>query len=385
MQEHVTAVSASPEVEYVRGSDYGGGIGGLLYSVRGTGPSFNHYNSRGDVVAKTDSAGVLTYEGQYEAFGRRTQEIGTNIDRQTANTKDEDPHGLLNEGFRYRCLETGVFITRDPLGFVDGPNVYTYVVQNPWTKFDQEGQFWSAIVTVGFAAFDTYQYATGQISGKEYAANMAINAVALAADAATGGMGGGVAVRTAAVAARAGKAGQAALKGVVAADRAINKTENVISVIENGGAAVEAAKDGRWSDAALAAGSAGLSARGNGGAPGGKSSRVAQTDSKLVAETKEAAAKATKKEGGIYRVSGDKTPSGKPYIGSSDDLKKRAKTARDGRDRTDAEVVGTYPKGDKKARRAAEQQAMNDNGGLSSLDNKRNEIRKEDWRKYGVK
>ena len=139
MQEHTTVVSASPEVEYVRGSDYGGGIGGLLYSVRSTGASFNHYNSRGDVIAKTDGLGALTYEGQYEAFGKRTEEIGTNIDRQTANTKDEDPHGLLNEGFRYRCLETGAFITRDPMGFVDGPNVYTYVVQNPWSKFDPTG------------------------------------------------------------------------------------------------------------------------------------------------------------------------------------------------------------------------------------------------------
>jgi RHS repeat-associated protein len=49
------------------------------------------------------------------------------------------PTGLLNEGFRYRDLETGTFITRDPAGFVDGPNLYTYVVQNPWTKFDPLG------------------------------------------------------------------------------------------------------------------------------------------------------------------------------------------------------------------------------------------------------
>ena len=40
---------------------------------------------------------------------------------------------------RYRDLETGTFLTRDPLGFVDGPNVYTYVNQNPWTKFDPHG------------------------------------------------------------------------------------------------------------------------------------------------------------------------------------------------------------------------------------------------------
>ncbi len=55
------------------------------------------------------------------------------------NTKDEDPTGLLNEGFRYRDLETGVFLTADPAGFVDGPNLYTYVKQNPWTSFDPEG------------------------------------------------------------------------------------------------------------------------------------------------------------------------------------------------------------------------------------------------------
>jgi len=46
---------------------------------------------------------------------------------------------LLDEGFRYRDLETGSFITKDPAGFVDGPNLYTYVRQNPWTSFDPEG------------------------------------------------------------------------------------------------------------------------------------------------------------------------------------------------------------------------------------------------------
>jgi RHS repeat-associated protein len=133
------ATILSPTVEYIRGSDWGGGVGGLLYSVRSGVPSFKHYNSRGDVISATDSAGAATWQGTYEAYGTRTQEVGTTQDRQKANTKEEDPTGLLNEGFRYRDLETGVFITRDPLGFVDGPNMYAYVVQNPWSKFDPEG------------------------------------------------------------------------------------------------------------------------------------------------------------------------------------------------------------------------------------------------------
>jgi RHS repeat-associated protein len=50
-----------------------------------------------------------------------------------------DPTGLNNEGHRYRDLEKGEFISRDPMGFVDGPNVYCYVRQNPWSGFDPEG------------------------------------------------------------------------------------------------------------------------------------------------------------------------------------------------------------------------------------------------------
>ena len=41
--------------------------------------------------------------------------------------------------FAERDLETGAFLSRDPAGFVDGPNVYSYVRQNPWTAFDPHG------------------------------------------------------------------------------------------------------------------------------------------------------------------------------------------------------------------------------------------------------
>jgi hypothetical protein len=44
------------------------------------------------------------------------------------------------------------FLTRDPLGFKAGPNMYTYVRQNPWTNFDPEGldihalhEFWAGM------------------------------------------------------------------------------------------------------------------------------------------------------------------------------------------------------------------------------------------------
>ena len=131
--------ATTPAVETIRGSDYGGGIGGVLYTIRGSTRSHNAYNSRGDVVSQTNESAIITWQAAYEAFGTRTQEEGATADRQKANTKDEDPTGLLNEGMRYRDLEFGIFLTRDPAGFVDGPNVYTYVRQNPWTFFDPLG------------------------------------------------------------------------------------------------------------------------------------------------------------------------------------------------------------------------------------------------------
>ena len=136
----------SPTVEYTRGPDMGGGVGGLLYSSRSEGilPSSTtlkcaQSNGRGDIVAQSDQNAVLTWTASYEAYGKRTREAGSNADKQRANSKDEDPTGLLNEGFRYRDLETGVWLSRDPAGFVDGPNLYAYVKQNPWTAWDPDG------------------------------------------------------------------------------------------------------------------------------------------------------------------------------------------------------------------------------------------------------
>ena len=127
------------QATFIRGSDYGGGVGGMLYSLRGGTPSYAYSNHRGDVTTRTDGTNNITWQASYEAFGTRTQETGSTQDRQRGNTKDEDPTGLLNEGFRYRDLEAGVFITRDPAGFIDGPNLYTYARQNPWTMFDPLG------------------------------------------------------------------------------------------------------------------------------------------------------------------------------------------------------------------------------------------------------
>lgn len=91
-------------------------------------------------------------------------------------------------------------------------------------------------------------------------------------------------------------------------------------------------------------------------------------------------------EGVIYRINDKtKTPSGKPYVGSADDLDNRARTATDGRDRSGAEVIGKYKKSNKRQRRVEEQKGINRSGGKDKLDNKRDEITKSKWKRWGIK
>ncbi len=72
-QEYTGTVTTSNlTAQYVRGSDWGGGVGGLLYSVRGGTPSFKHYDSRGDVIAESDTSGASTWRAQYDAYGTRS-------------------------------------------------------------------------------------------------------------------------------------------------------------------------------------------------------------------------------------------------------------------------------------------------------------------------
>ena len=247
-------VGANVQAEYVRGSDYGGGIGGLLYSLRAGVPSYTHYNNRGDVVAKTGTSGAVTWQATYEAFGKRPAETGATLDRQKANTKEEDPTGLLNEGFRYRDLETGEFITRDPAGFVDGPNLYAYVRQNPWTHFDPEGLFsWGSfgkgvLIGVGVALVVAAVVVAAPAIIAAGAASAALAAGATAASAAAVGASAG-AVASSAIALSATVAGMAlAPKAAAYIGSAISGKETTASWTEGvhvGGALPEGEQEKR--------------------------------------------------------------------------------------------------------------------------------------------
>jgi hypothetical protein len=83
----------------------------------------------------------------------------------------------------------------------------------------------------------------------------------------------------------------------------------------------------------------------------------------------------------IYVVPGNATSSKKPYVGRAGDPN-RFKYNRDGRDRSKAEIIRTVPKD---AARVEEQREIIDRGGVSNLDNKRNEIAPCYWAECGIK
>jgi hypothetical protein len=86
---------------------------------------------------------------------------------------------------------------------------------------------------------------------------MALTGAALVADAATGGMGGGMAVRVAAIGARAGTVGTAVVKAAIAVDRA----DTAITAVQAAISVKDAVEDGDVKRLTLSAAQVGLSVK----------------------------------------------------------------------------------------------------------------------------
>lgn len=114
----------------------------------------------GSITAVTDDAGDIIEAYLYDAYGRQTViSDGPDGDAFVNFTADDayTPGGVPMESalftgreydaetglcyYRNRCYSPvlGRFLTRDPLGFVDGRNLYQYVKSNPSTLVDPSG------------------------------------------------------------------------------------------------------------------------------------------------------------------------------------------------------------------------------------------------------
>jgi hypothetical protein len=82
----------------------------------------------------------------------------------------------------------------------------------------------------------------------------------------------------------------------------------------------------------------------------------------------------TNKKGSLYRTPGERTPSGKPYVGRTKHADPAKRGSRDGRQRKTEDKVGEYDANNVQEGRKKEQELI-DKEKLENLDNKRNEIK----------
>jgi RHS repeat-associated protein len=128
------------DIEFTRGAGMGGGIGSILYAIDNGTAEYFTYNAVGHTTALTDAAGGVQQTNAYSAFGDTLIQAGPSTNNRLTNTKERDASlGLDNHGFRYYDPQTGRYLTRDPAGYVDGPNLYKHVHNNPVNQVDPVG------------------------------------------------------------------------------------------------------------------------------------------------------------------------------------------------------------------------------------------------------
>lgn len=92
-----------------------------------------------------DSSGQVVWAGDYSAFGdvRVTVDDFTNPLRYPGHYYDTET-GLHYNRFRYYSPKLGRYVSRDPLAFWGGVNLYAYCNGDPINRSDPDGLFWGA-------------------------------------------------------------------------------------------------------------------------------------------------------------------------------------------------------------------------------------------------
>jgi RHS repeat-associated protein len=287
----------------------------------------DHLNST-DIV--TNATGGIVRESDYVPYGGEVVISGTDPNRYKFTGKERDPEsGLDDFDARFYSSPFGRFMTPDweakptdvPYANFGNPqslNLYSYVQNNPTTTGDPDGHDGWDILAGAFNSFGSDFFGG---AGRKESSSEGYNKGQVLGDLA--------AVYVGEQEAEAGAGGE------------------VLSLLGDGAGVGELGHV--LSGAAIVQGA----------------TAIATGGIHLLKET-----------GTIYRVPGQSTPSGRPYIGrhNQPDPAKTRKSP-DGRDRTKAKVVDKYNAKNTQQGRVKEQQHI-DRRGLKNLDNKRNEIRK---------
>jgi len=127
----------------ILGEGLGAEIGSaVLYELQDK-PYVPIHDHRGCVVVLTDLVSQQPVECyRYTAFGEEL--LNNALSPWRFASKRVDESGLVFFGRRYYQPELGRWITQDPLGFKDGPNLYAYLQNSPLMQVDCYGLFGEA-------------------------------------------------------------------------------------------------------------------------------------------------------------------------------------------------------------------------------------------------
>jgi RHS repeat-associated protein len=136
------------------GSEQGaGGVGGLVFTTEHAGSTTCHptYDGNGNVMSLRASDGTTKAKYEYGPFGEmltaRDVLAGSNPWRFSTKYQDSDT-GLYYYGYRYYNAGTGRWLSRDPIGENDGPNMYAFSSNLPIARHDVLG-LWQRVNGMG--------------------------------------------------------------------------------------------------------------------------------------------------------------------------------------------------------------------------------------------
>jgi RHS repeat-associated protein len=101
------------------------------------------HDPQGNIVALVDPTGELIQSYRYTAFGEMQIFSNTIVDNpwRYSSKRFDSETGFIYFGRRYYDPSIGRWITPDPAGYADGPNLYAYVHNKPLIYIDPDGRF----------------------------------------------------------------------------------------------------------------------------------------------------------------------------------------------------------------------------------------------------
>lgn len=123
-----------------QGNEFGDLISQTITSEGDT--FYHHYDALGSTAALTDSAGVVTDEYDFEAFGETAAENGATPNPYLWNARSgyryDAETGLYDIRRRKYSADSGRFISEDPV-HSDDQNLYRYIANQPVMRRDPSG------------------------------------------------------------------------------------------------------------------------------------------------------------------------------------------------------------------------------------------------------